>query len=319
MKLLDNVRNELRVRHYSHATEKSYVQWIKRFIIFHGKQHPSNLGASDVATFLSHLAVKEKVAAATQNQALCGIIFLYRHVLGIDLGDIGGFNFAKVPKRLPTVLSKREMKTLLSNMKGIYKTIAILMYGAGLRQSEALKIRVCDVHFDRGELIVRSGKGDKDRITMLPNGSIQGLTQSIEKSREFFDSDMEDGLDYIYLPTALNKKFPNAGKEFRWRYVFSSGNVSRDPRSGRKGRHHIHSKSIQRAVSSAATAAGIDKYVTCHTLRHSFATHLLEDGYDIRTVQELLGHNSVQTTMIYTHVLNRGGKGVVSPADALLV
>ena len=317
LKLLDQVRTQLRVMHYAYATEKSYCHWIKRFIIFNGKQHPSGLSAESVANFLSFLAVKERVSASTQNQALCGILFLYRYVLGIELGDIGSFNFSNTPKRLPTVLSKQEVQALLSNTRGIYRTLSTLLYGAGLRQNEVLRLRIADISFDRGELTVRNGKGGKDRITMLPSGCIEGIKLAIEKSRKLFNEDMDQGINHVWLPNALNKKYPNAGKEFRWRFIFSSNNVSRDPRSGNTGRHHIHSKGLQRAISNAAKAALIDKHVTCHTLRHSFATHLLESGYDIRTVQELLGHANVQTTMIYTHVLNRGGRGVISPADQL--
>ncbi|MFL0800616.1 MAG: integron integrase [Agarilytica sp.] len=318
MKLLDQVRAQIRVRHYAYSTEKSYCHWIKKFILFNQKQHPKLLTAEHIAAFLTHLAVHDKVSSSTQNQALCALTFLYRHVLGMDLGDIGGFNFSKQPKRLPTVLSKTEVRSLISNMKGIYKTIATLLYGAGLRQNEALRLRIADINFERHELIIRNGKGNKDRITMLPEKSIEPLKTSIEDARKLFDLDMEMGFDYIWLPNALNKKFPNAGKEFRWRFVFSSNAISRNPQNGERGRHHIHPKGIQRAVSGAVKAAGIDKYATCHTLRHSFATHLLESGYDIRTVQELLGHSNVQTTMIYTHVLNKGAQGVTSPADDLL-
>ncbi len=318
MKLLDQVRAQIRVRHYAYSTEKSYCHWIKKYILFNQKQHPKLLTPDHVAVFLTHLAVREKVSASTQNQALCALIFLYRHVLGIEIGDVGGFNFSRQPKRLPTVLSKTEVKSLISNMTGVYKTITTLLYGAGLRQNEALRLRVTDINFERHELIIRNGKGSKDRITMLPEKCIEPLKESIENSRKLFDLDIEMGFDYIWLPNALNKKFPNAGKEFRWRFVFSSNTISRNPQNGERGRHHIHAKGVQRAVSGAVKGAGIDKYVTCHTLRHSFATHLLESGYDIRTVQELLGHSNVQTTMIYTHVLNKGAQGVTSPADDLL-
>ncbi len=318
MKLLDQVRQQLRGRHYAYSTERSYCHWIRRYILFHNKKHPSLLGAEDVVNYLSHLAIKERVSASTQNQALCGILFLYRHVLGIDLGDLGGYSFSKVPRRLPTVLTKQEVSSLLSNTQGVYKTLATLLYGAGLRQNEVLRIRITDVNLERGELIIRNGKGNKDRITVLPQSCIEGIRSAIEQSRQYFDWDMEQGLNYVWLPNALIKKFSNAGREFRWRFVFSSASVSNDPQSGRRGRHHLHAKGLQRAVSGAAKAAQIDKYVTCHTLRHSFATHLLESGYDIRTVQELLGHSNVQTTMIYTHVLNKGGKGVKSPADDLV-
>jgi len=317
MKLMDQVRSQLRVRHYAYATEKSYCHWIKRFILFKNKAHPNTLDASDVADFLSHLAVKENVSASTQNQSLCAIIFLYRHVLGIEIGDVGTFSFARRPKRLPTVLSSSEVNAVISNMVGTYKTIVLLLYGAGLRQSEALRLRICDVCFDRHEITVRNAKGNKDRRSVLPSRCVESLQSAIDQSHQLFDADMENGVNFTWLPNALNKKFPNAGKEFRWRYIFSSHSISREPRSGRFGRHHIHNKGLQRAVSNAGKTAGINKYITCHTFRHSFATHLLEAGYDIRTVQELLGHNNVQTTMIYTHVLNKGGQGVKSPADLL--
>ncbi|MFL0811432.1 MAG: integron integrase [Agarilytica sp.] len=317
MKLLDQVRQQIRVRHYAYSTEKSYCHWVKRFIIFHKKRHPKDLSADHISEFLTYLAVKEHVSASTQNQALCALIFLYRWVIGVEIGDVGGFNFAKRPKRLPTVLSKNEVRTLVSNLQGTYRCLAMLMYGSGLRQTEALRLRVADVDFDRNELVVRCGKGNKDRITMLPTESIEGIKQSIEEARNLFEEDVKNGIDYIWLPNALNKKFPNAAREFRWRFIFSSRNISSNPQNGKRGRHHIHAKGIQRAIRSAARDAAINKYVTCHTLRHSFATHLLESGYDIRTVQELLGHNNVQTTMIYTHVLNKGGKGVASPADNL--
>lgn len=315
MKLMDQLRTALRVRHYSIATERNYCIWVKRYIFFHNKRHPKELTSKDLIRFLSHLAVNRQVAASTQNQALCAIVFLYKHVLEIELGEFSDFSLAKRPKRLPTVLSRAEVHSLLSNISGTYRTIALLLYGAGLRQMEALRLRVGDISFDRGEILVRHGKGGKDRVTLLPDGCRDSLKAEIEKSRRWFDEDMANGIEYIWLPNALERKFPNAGKQFRWRYVFSSAQLSREPRSLKVGRHHLDRKGVQRAVSLAAELAGIDRYVTCHTLRHSFATHLLESGYDIRTVQELLGHSNVQTTMIYTHVLNRGGRGVISPAD----
>ncbi len=318
MKLLDQVRMRLRSMHYAYATEKSYCHWVRRYILFNQKQHPANLSGEHITHFLSYLANNERVSSSTQNQALCALVFLYRHVLNIELGELGRFDFASKPKRIPTVLSKNEAQSVLSNLTGIYRTIGFLLYGAGLRQNEALRLRVGDINFDRKELMVRQGKGGKDRITMLPDASIDGLKENIQRSREFFSQDMENGIDFIWLPNALNKKYPNAGKQFRWRFIFSSYKTSTDPRSGRIGRHHIHPKGIQRAIANATTTAGIDKQVTCHTLRHSFATHLLESGYDIRTVQELLGHANVQTTMIYTHVLNRGGRGVISPVDQFI-
>ncbi len=317
MKLFDQYRAALRIRHYALATERSYCSWLRKYILFHNKRHPKDMGAQEVVQFLTHLAVNRDVSASTQNQALCAIVFLYKHVLEIDIGEFNTFSLAKRPKRLPTVLSRAEVQSLLSNITGTQKTIALLLYGAGLRQMEALQLRVGDISFDRNELLIRHGKGGKDRVTVLPQGAKEGLQRAIDQSRLWFEEDMASGVNFIWLPNALNRKFPNAGQQFRWRYIFSSGNLSRDPRSLNLSRHHIDKKGIQRAVPQAATNAGIDKYVTCHTLRHSFATHLLESGYDIRTVQELLGHTNVQTTMIYTHVLNKGGRGVISPADQL--
>lgn len=314
-KLMDQLRGRLRYKHYSLATERVYCYWVKRFIFFHNKRHPKDMGGHEVADFLTYLAVKEDVAVATQNQALNALVFLYREILEKDISELPEVIRPQKPKRLPTVLTKTEVEGVLRCLKEPYFTLALLMYGAGLRLSEALRLRVMDVDFERKELVVRAGKGSKDRVTMLPERAVMGLANQLTKTREFFERDMANGITFISLPGALLRKYPNAGKDFRWRFIFPSSSLSIDPRSGQQGRHHIHHKPVQRAISNASKAAGISKRCTCHTLRHSFATQLLESGYDIRTVQELLGHANVATTMIYTHVLNKGGKGVRSPAD----
>ncbi len=314
-KLLDQVRNRLRYKHYALTTERTYVYWIRKYIYFHHKAHPKDLDGHDVARFLSYLAQRENVAIATQNQALNALAFLYREILDIDLGELPEIIRPTRPKRLPTVLTSSEVIRILQYLKEPHLTITQLMYGAGLRVGEVLRLRIMDVDFEQMEILVRSGKGGKDRRTMLPEKSVCGLKFHLETARQFFNLDMQQGIDFIHLPGALLKKLPNAGKDFRWRYLFSSHKLSKDPRSGRTGRHHISQKPVQRAINQAAIKAGINKRVTCHTFRHSFATHLLETGYDIRTVQELLGHASVQTTMIYTHVLNRGANAVKSPLD----
>lgn len=317
-KLMEQLRGKLRYKHYALATEKAYCYWVKRFIFFHNKRHPSDMGGQEIADFLTSLAVKENVAVATQNQALNALVFLYRELLKLEVGDLPEVIRPQKPRRLPTVLTKNEIEAVLIHLKEPYHTLALLMYGAGLRVSETLRLRVMDVDFERKELLVRGGKGNKDRVTMLPERAASALLLQKAKAHDFFDRDMANGITFINLPNALLRKYPNAGKDFRWRFMFPSNSISTDPRSAQKGRHHIHTKPVQRAIYEASQKAGISKRCTCHTLRHSFATHLLETGYDIRTVQELLGHASVVTTMIYTHVLNKGGKGVRSPADVLV-
>lgn len=318
MKLMERVRAMARVRHFSISTERAYCHWIKRFIFYSGKQHPAELPDQAVADFLTHLAVTENVSTSTQNQALCAMVFLYQHVLNRKLELHGAFRMAKRPKRLPTVLSKAEVQSLLSNMSGMNKLLATLIYGSGMRKMEALKLRVCDVSLDRKEILIRNAKGAKDRVTLIPDSCLSPLKEMIEKSREYFELDMRSGIDHIELPHALIKKYPGACKEFRWRFVFSSYKTSKCPRTGKIGRHHVHPRNLAKALAKACKESCLDKHITVHTLRHSFATHLLDSGYDIRTVQELLGHNSVQTTMIYTHVLNRGANGILSPADQLM-
>ena len=314
-KLLDQVRNKLRVNHYSIRTEQAYLDWIKRFIFFHDKQHPKNLGAKQVEDFLTHLAVAGKVSASTQNQAKSALLFLYREVLEVKLPWLDNVTQAKTPKRLPVVLTVSEVRALLSHLSGTHFLVAGLLYGAGMRLMEAIRLRVKDVEFSRGEIIVREGKGFKDRVTMLPEAVISLLKAHLAKVKALHHEDVAQGYGDVYLPFALDTKYPNAGRQWGWQYVFPSRNLSVDPRSGKTRRHHIDEKGLQRAIKQAVCDLGLVKPATPHTLRHSFATHLLQSGYDIRTVQELLGHSDVSTTMIYTHVLNKGGRGVVSPLD----
>ncbi len=314
-KLLDQVRDKIRVKHYSIRTETQYVQWVRRFILFHGKRHPKDMGGSEVEAFLTHLAVEGNVSASTQNQALSALLFLYREVLEIELPWLDDVVRAKKPQRLPSVLNRAEVALVLERMEGVYGLMARLLYGTGMRLMECCRLRVKDIDFVRHESLVRDGKGAKDRVTMLPETLVQVLQEHLAKRRRLYEDDHGKGMAEVYLPDALARKYPNAGTEWAWQYVFSSGSFSIDPRSGHERRHHIDEKLLQRAMKKAVTASGITKFATPHTLRHSFATHLLEGGYDIRTVQELLGHSDVSTTMIYTHVLNKGGKGVVSPLD----
>ena len=316
-KLLDQVRDRLRLKHYSIRTETQYVHWIRRFILFHDKRHPANMGAAEVEAFLTHLAVEGRVAAATQNQALSALLYLYREVLSIELPWLDNVVRAKTPQRLPVVLTRQEVNTVLDGMSGVYGLMARLLYGTGMRLMECVRLRVKDVDFERAEIVVRDGKGAKDRITMLPQALIAPLQSHLQTRRPVYEADKEQGKASVYLPTALDKKYPNAQTDWAWQYIFPSGRYSIDPRSGVERRHHLDEKQLQRAVKKAVQATGIAKLATPHTFRHSFATHLLLSGYDIRTVQELLGHADVATTMIYTQVLNKGGRGVVSPLDAL--
>ena len=316
-KLLGQVQAVLRVKHYSIRTERVYLDWIKRYILFHHKTPPAQMGAAEVEAFLSHLAVAGKVSASTQNQAKSALLFLYREVLAIALPWLDNVTRAKTPQRLPVVLTVSEVKSVLNRLDGTLWLMASLLYGGGLRLMECVRLRVKDVDFEMRQVTVREGKGFKDRVTMLPETSIAPLQAHLARVRALHEEDVAEGYGAVYLPYALEKKYPNAGKEWGWQYVFPARSLSVDPRSGVTRRHHLDEKSLQRAVRRAAQQAGIAKPVTPHTLRHSFATHLLQNGYDIRTVQELLGHKDVQTTMIYTHVLNRGGRGVQSPLDIL--
>lgn len=315
-KLLDRVRNRIRAKHYSLRTEQTYLHWIKRFIVFNGKRHPKNMGAAEVEAFLSDLAVRLNVSASTQNLALSAILFLYREVLGIDLPWLSGVTRAKKPQRLPTVLSRNEVQRLLQALPDdLPGLIARLLYGSGMRLMEGVRLRVKDVDLDGRQIVVRDGKGAKDRVTMLPDTLVAPLRAHLAVRQTVYQRDVAAGRASVYLPDALARKYPSAAAAWHWQYVFAASTFSKDPRSGEVRRHHLNEQQVQRAVREAARAAGLAKLVSPHVLRHSFATHLLESGYDIRTVQELLGHSDVSTTMIYTHVLNRGGRGVVSPLD----
>ncbi|MGE6790853.1 integron integrase [Pseudomonas guineae] len=314
-RLLDQVRQQIRVRNYSIRTETVYVEWVKRYIRFHQYRHPLEMGAAEIEAFLTHLAVNRNVAGATQNQALAALLFLYKEVLKVDLPWLAGIVRAKKPKHLPVVLTRDEVTRVLAQLSGVKWMVATLLYGSGLRLLEALRLRVKDVEFARGEVVVRDGKGQKDRVTMLPRALVVPLQEHLEKVVALHQQDLAEGFGQANLPFALARKYPNAAADWAWQFVFPSGNRSVDPRSKGIFRHHVHEKTIQRAMREAVRGAGVIKPATPHTLRHSFATHLLESGQDIRTVQELLGHSDVKTTMIYTHVLNRGGLGVMSPLD----
>ncbi len=314
-KLLDQVRDIIRLKHYSIRTEEAYVRWIKRYILFHNKRHPKDMGGAEIEAFLTHLAVDQNVAASTQNQAFSALLFLYREVLRKDLDFPIDSARAKKPKRLPTVMTREETLRVIGAMSGTYRLIANLLYGSGLRLMECLRLRVKDVDFAQRQIIVRDGKGMKDRVTVLPDSLVEPLQAHLRRVKMIHEQDLGKGYGAVYLPYALDRKYPNAARDWCWQYVFPARRLSNDPRSGAVRRHHVHESSVQKAVKEAVQLAGIDKPVNCHTFRHSFATHLLEAGYDIRTVQELLGHKSVKTTMIYTHVLNRGGLAVRSPLD----
>jgi integron integrase len=316
-KLLDQVRQAIRTRHYSDRTEKAYVHWIKRFIFFHNKRHPIEMAEAEIARFLSSLASDGHVSASTQNQAFNALLFLYKEVLGKKIGLIEGVVRAKRPQRLPVVLTKDEVKKVIGHMNGLPRLMAIVLYGGGLRLMECCRLRVKDIDLSRNEIVVRSGKGNKDRYTMLPAVVKEPMTQHLRAVKSQHEEDLRKGVGRVSLPNALERKYPNAGKDWGWQWIFPATTHYTDAVTGEKRRHHLHESVLQRAFKEARLKAGVFKPAGPHTLRHSFATHLLENGYDIRTVQQLLGHNDVSTTMIYTHVLNRGGKGVRSPADGL--
>jgi integron integrase len=316
-KLLDQLREAMRSRHYSRRTEQTYSLWVKRFIYFHNVRHPAEMAEPEINSFLTHLAVKEKVSSSTQNQALAALLFLYRHVLDRQIGDLGKIIRARKPKRLPVVMTRDEVKAVLKYLTGDKWLVASLMYGAGLRLMECLRLRVQDIDFGRNEITVRDGKGAKDRITMLPESLKNFLQDHLRRVKAIHGKDISDGWGRVQMPDALDRKYPNAPREWRWQWVFPQENRWKNAKTGKEGRHHMDESLVQKAVKDAVARAGLTKRATCHTFRHSFATHLLEGGYDIRTIQELLGHNDVKTTMIYTHVLNRGPTGVRSPIDAL--
>ena len=317
-RLLEQVRERIRAKHYSLRTEETYLHWIKRFILFHGKRHPKDMSAPEVEAFLSHLATDLDVSASTQNLALSSVLFLYRQVLEQELPWLDGVTRAKKPQRLPTVLTRAEVQRLLGALADDTPgLIARLLYGTGMRVMEGVRLRVKDVELPPRQITVREGKGGKDRVTVLPQALVEPLRAHLAVRRTVYERDRAAGRAQVYLPDALARKYPKAAQEWSWQYVFAAASFSTDPRSGAERRHHINEQLVQRAVRNAALAARLTKPVSPHVLRHSFATHLLEAGYDIRTLQELLGHSDVSTTMIYTHVLNRGGKGVRSPLDAL--
>jgi|TARA_B110000008_G_scaffold110313_1_gene113282 integron integrase len=315
MRLQQQFIEAIRLSNYSLSTERTYWVWVRQYLHFHNMRHPAEMGGHEISQFLSHLVLNKNVAINTQKQALSALVFLYKQVLKYETIDILDWQSAKKPKTLPVVFSKQEANQVIAHLTGSPLLSALLMYGAGLRLQETLRLRVKDVDFGRKEITVRQGKGNKDRLTMLPERAIAPLHSHIEECHRLHQKALAENIYFVHLPGALAKKYPNASKELAWQYIFASETLSRDPRSGNMGRHHLVPRTIQRGVKEAIKKSGILKHASCHTFRHSFATHLLESGYDIRTVQELLGHADVNTTMIYTHVLNKGGRGVISPAD----
>ena len=314
-KFLDQLRDILQAKHYSHRTEENYVGWVRRYIRFHNDKHPQNMAEKEVEAFLTHLAVVEKVSASTQNQALCALVFTYRHLLKQPLSDSIETVRAKRPKHLPVVLTVSEVRSILAEMDGIPLLVAQLLYGSGLRLREALRLRVKDVDFAQEKIMIRNEKGQQDRITLLPRSVVQPLKAHLIEVKYLHEKDLDAGYGQVYLPSALEQKHPKADRAWAWQYVFPASCRSTDPRSGLVRRHHLDQTVIQKALKTAVRQAGITKQASCHTLRHSFATHLLQNGYDIRTVQELLGHKDVKTTMIYTQIVNQGSLGVRSPLD----
>lgn len=316
-RLMDLVRQRIRLRHYSYRTEQQYLSWIRRYILFHGKQHPAKMGASQVEAFLNDLAIHGKVSASTQNQALAALLFLYKQVLNQDFPLLSNVIRAKKPLRLPVVMTAEETRDVLAQLNGVYWLIGQLLYGSGLRLMECLRLRVQDVDFEYRQIIVRDGKGGKDRVTVLPGSVIEPLQTHLSVIRDRHELAVRKGYAGVELPEALIRKYPHAAVEWRWQYVFPAMSPSEDPRSGARRRHHIYEDSVQRQMKAAIRRAGVEKPASCHTLRHCFATHLLEHGYDIRTVQQLLGHRHVTTTQLYTHVMRKGANAVLSPADCV--
>jgi integron integrase len=315
--LIGQMREALRSRHYSRRTEQAYCLWVRRFIYFHGMRHPATMAEPEVNSFLTHLAVKENVSASTQTQALSALLFLYRHVIGQEIGELGNLIRARKSRSLPVVLTRDEVRAVLAHLDGDKWLVASLLYGSGLRLMECLRLRVQDVDLSRNEITVRDGKGGKDRVTMLPLSVKPALLEQLRCAKAVHERDVAEGWGRVELPAALDRKYPNAAADWRWQWVFPQERRWKNAKTGEQGRHHVHETIIQRALKEAVRKAGLTKHAGCHTMRHSFATHLLETGYDIRTIQELLGHKDVSTTMIYTHVLNKGGLGVRSPADGL--
>ena len=316
-KLLDLLADEIRARHYSPRTEKAYVQWAERFIRFHHMRHPADMGTDEVNAFVTSLAVRDHVSASTQTQALSAILFLYRYVLGMEIGELEGLVRARKPIHLPVVMTRAEVRAVLAELEGEYWLITALLYGTGMRLSECLSLRVQDIDFGANQVVVRDGKGGKDRVTMLPESLKGPLKDQLRRAEIVHKRDLAAGWGRVVLPEALGRKYPNAAGEWRWQWVFPQQRRWTSSATGEQGRHHVHETLVQRAVREAVRRTGVQKHVTCHTFRHTFATQLLESGYDIRTIQELLGHKSVNTTMIYTHVLNKGGLGVRSPLDGM--
>jgi integron integrase len=314
-KFLDQVRRGLRLRHYSIRTEEAYVDWIRRFIVFHGKRHPKDMGEAEITEFLTHLAADRNVAASTQNQALSAMLFLYQQVLQRKIGFLDKIERVTRPPKLPVVFTRAEAQAVLAQLSGTYRLMGNLLYGSGLRLMECVRLRVKDVDFGYGQIVVRDGKAQRERVTMLPQSLHEPLQRHLAKIKALHEEDLAEGFGTVHLPFALERKYPNAHREWVWQYVFPAAKRSTDPRSCREQRHHVTEKCLQNAVKIAIRNAGVQKAGSCHTFRHSFATHLLEGGYDIRTVQELLGHKDVSTTMIYTHVLNKPGIAVRSPLD----
>jgi len=314
---MDQVRSAIRVHHFSRRTEDAYAGWIRRFIIFHGKRHPKDLGSPEITSFLSSLAARDHVSASTQNQALAALLFLYREVLRQELPWLDGITRAKPSRRLPVVLTRDEVRRVMAQLAGTARLMAMTLYGTGMRIMECCELRIKDIDLERNQITVRCGKGAKDRVTLLPASTKTALRAQIESVRHLHDEDLRCGGGWVELPGALARKYPNAGREWMWQWVFPATRTYLHAGTMQRRRHHLHESVLQKSIRQAVRRAGITKPATCHTLRHSFATHLLEDGYDIRTVQELLGHRDVSTTMIYTHVLNRGPGAVLSPADQL--